>query len=147
MRKAKFRGTIKDGKEQYLFPAQRDAFLSQFEGKEFEETIGPPELDQTKEQRGYYWGLICQGYAEEQGDTKEGVHEDLRQFCPVVVRPNGRTRIKSTSEMTLYEYSRYIDRVIIELAKSGYVVEHCDRNWNRTGWYKPKKPNTKAKAG
>lgn len=135
---AKFVGKVKDGIFVPDYPVQRRGYLMTCEGREIEERFGPPEKDQTAEQRGYYWGVICTGYGEYIGDTKEQVDFDLRRLL-LTVRTEAKERIKSTSELSRLFYSRYIDDVIIALAKQGYVVEPPNRNWNKTGWYEEAK--------
>ena len=138
---ARFTGKSIDGKFIPDHIEQRRAWLMCCDGKELQETLGPPEKDQTAEQRGYYWGVICTKYGESVGDSKEGVDFDLRQELLVVDRGGGKKRIKSTGELDRYEYSDYIDRIIILLAQQGYVVEPPDRNWNKTGWYVKQRTN------
>jgi len=135
---AKFIGKAKNGVFEPDFPEQRRAYLMCCDGREVEERFGPPEKDQTAEQRGYYWGVICTKYGEDIGDTKEGVDFDLRQELLSVDRGGSKIRIQSTSELNRQEYSRYIDNIIILLARQGYVVEPPNRNWNKTGWYEEK---------
>jgi hypothetical protein len=135
MQPAKFTGIAKNGEFQADYPEQRQAWLMCCDGKPLQEAFGPPETDQSAEQRGYYWGVICTKAGEYLGDTKEGVDFDLRKTLLSVDRGNGKKRIRSTSELNRRRYSRYIDDVIILLAKAGYAVEPPNRNWNTTGWY------------
>lgn len=135
----RFLGKSENGQFIADYPKQRRAYLMCCEGKDIQEAFGPPESDQSAEQRGYYWGVICTKAGEHLGDTKEGVDFDLRKALLSVDRGNKKTRVRSTSELNRHEYSRYIDDVIVLLAKAGYVVEPPNRNWNKTGWYQEAK--------
>ncbi len=134
----KFLATKKGDEYSYRYPEQRQAYIESLKDGDYHESIAPIGKDPTGEQRGYYFGVICQPAGESLGYTKDEMDDVLRKaHLPWVDGKKDRYQ-KRISMLSRYEYSRFIDDCIITLAKMGYVVEPPNRNWNSTNWYKEK---------
>ena len=107
----KFTGTVKKGK---LKLYDREGFkrsLSQYEGEVWLE-IKRAEKVHSPKQNAYYRAII-RDIANELGYTEDELHKTVKQLFGV----------ESTKELSVADFSDYLDKIIIHFAQLGYPVE------------------------
>ena len=139
---ARFIGKAENGEFVADYPKQRAAWLRSKEGKLLQESFNPPEKDKTAEQRGYYFGVMCQQGGDALGYFKLELDAALREKHLPWVEGKKHRYQKTMDRLTREEFSQYIDDCIITLAENGFAVPPPDRNWNTTGWYLKKQAGT-----
>jgi hypothetical protein len=81
----------------------------------------------TKSQNNYYWGVILTVFGDAIGEEPKAVHDIFkRMFAPYTMKlfPGGKKRrvVKSSSDMTVEEMSKYIERCIQFCAEQSIVI-------------------------
>ena len=107
----KFTGNIKDGK---LKLYDREGFkrsLHQYEGEVWLE-VKEAEKTHSPKQNGYYRAIIRE-IANELGYTEDEMHKTTKQLFS----------IESTKDLSVADFSDYLDKIIIHFAQLGYPVQ------------------------
>lgn len=128
-----FFGEVQNGKLKVHDREQMEQWIQSLDGKKVnviierlkrKRTTGQPHEEGN--QNGYYRGTVLPIAAEYMGDTPDGAHESLLlRFAPrVPVEVMGVTVLKMlrTGDMDTVQMARFIDDIIIELAKSSVIV-------------------------
>jgi hypothetical protein len=100
-------------------------------GKEFALYITDKKAVRTKSQNNYYWGVILTVFGDAIGEEPKAVHDIFkRMFAPYTMKlfPGGKKRrvVKSSSDMTVEEMSKYIERCIQFCAEQSIVIPSPD---------------------
>lgn len=110
-------------------PAQQqtiDRMLATREGKAVVLKLSRPVNSRSQRQNRFYWGVMIPLLADHSGDTHEDMHDFLRQeFLPRrFVEFAGRRREvrKSTADLSVEEFSVYLEQLAALAAESGLVI-------------------------
>ena len=107
----KFTGRVKNGK---LKLYDREGFkrsLFEYEGEVWVEVKRGEKVHSPK-QNAYYRAIIRE-IANELGYTESEMHETVKELF----------KIESTKDLSVSEFSEYLDKIIIHFARLGYPVK------------------------
>ena len=107
----RFTGKVKDGK---LKLYDREGFkrsLHQYEGEVWLE-VKEAEKTHSPKQNAYYRAIIRE-IANELGYTEDEMHKTTKQLF----------EIESTKDLSVADFSDYLDKIIIHFAQLGYPVQ------------------------
>lgn len=82
---------------------------------EYRVAIEPVTKERTNEQSRFYWAVLNE-IAESTGNSNEDLHQTFRAMF-LQDRASTPVRIKSTTELSVLEFSRYIDNIVIYAAE------------------------------
>lgn len=101
-------------------------YVRRLAGKRVEVTVRRPVLKRTTPQNKYYFGVVVQTIAFEWGWRKQELHDALRAEFLVEDGDKPVKRIRSTTELSIEEFSEYIEQIKQMAAESGIYVPDSD---------------------
>src|SRR3990167_2095648 len=125
LNKVQFLGFIKDGQLFLNSPSKYKTYLQQLNDGEVILNIEKPRKQRSLNQNSYYWGVIIEMIAEEQGIYSETEKQDLhfwlmKQFLTLKkITFFGKSEDKdpSSRELSTVEFNEYIDKITIWAAE------------------------------
>jgi hypothetical protein len=95
--------------------------------KEYGLYITDKKAVRTTSQNNYYWGVVLTVFGDAIGEEAKAVHDIFkRMFAPYTMKlfPGGKKRrvVKSSSDMTVEEMSKYIERCIQFCAEQSIII-------------------------
>jgi len=135
-KQATFFGSIKGGKLVLQNPTLMAQFIKSFEdGAAVQVSLGKQYDDITRNQTGYYFGVIVARGCTHFGLSSPQEMDHMFKVMFLTEFPDTEfERLRSKSELDVYEMSEFMERCICFLAQEGVPVESSDKNWkvNRT---------------
>jgi hypothetical protein len=130
-KQATFYGTIVDGRLVLQNPTLMAQFIKSFEnGVKVQVTLGKQYDDITRNQAGYYFGVIVARGCEHFGLGSPQEMDHMFKVMFLTEFPDTEfERMRSKSELDVYEMSEFMERCISFLAQEGVPVEPSDKNW------------------
>ena len=107
----KFTGIVKDGKLELHDKTGFNRSLSKIEGEVWLEIKSAPKTRSPK-QNGYY-RYIIRDLANEFGYTEDEMHKTIKEHFDIT----------STKDLSVPEFSDFLDRIIVHFAQLGYPVQ------------------------
>lgn len=124
------RAELKSGKLILDKPSYFKGMLMQFSDCKVRVVVERLKKEKSRQQRGYYWGVVLPIIAEHVGHTPERLHDIFKQkyLLEKVLWRGGDIHIpKSTEELTSNEYAEYVSNIILEASELGIVVPEPDK--------------------
>lgn len=124
-RAAVFRGYVQNGR---LKLDERESFarlVQSLEGKEIKISLKRYRRKNTDAQRGYYWAVVLEEFAEHVGENKNDLHESLkRHFLSKhpEEHPGPLVFVGSTADLDTLQFSEYLENVIRLAAEYGCPI-------------------------
>jgi len=111
-------GRVRDGVLHLDAPKLYRAAIKHFEGLRLVITIAPEEQRRSLRQQAYYRGVVLEMMARQSGHTTQELHNAMRgrYLLETVIDPiSGRelTYTRSTADLTVAEFSKYLDEVML----------------------------------
>ena len=125
-----FRGIVKAGQFKPDDLVAWAGKLGRLEGKRVQCSVKKENTGRTMSQNRYYWGVVLATLAEWSGHDPEELHDHLKGFLGQEAHelPSGE-RIRfhpSTTDLTIEEFSAYVDKVIQWAGEQGVRIPGPD---------------------
>jgi hypothetical protein len=104
-----FIGSVKNGRLVLDNRAAFDRFTRLLDGKRVELQIRKFRKKRTLPQNAWYFGVLIPAMAEEIGIDAEDLHEQLKQHFLSVRIDENFARVRSTTELSTVEFSKYME--------------------------------------
>ena len=122
-------GQIKGGKLVLNNPKWVRGMLQQYDDAPVVMVIERKKRSKSKEQTGYYWGVVLQYISEHTGHSPEDLHDIFKaKYLRRRKRWRGQemTVLGSTNQLSTNEMAEYITNVIVEANELGIEVPPAD---------------------
>lgn len=123
------RGNIKDGKLVLNNPKWFKGMLQMYSDADVVVTLERKKNSKSKEQQGYYWGIILQYISEYTGQSPEDLHDIFKAKYlrrKKLWRGADMVTIGSTSRLSANEMSEFMQNVILEGNELGIEIPPPD---------------------
>jgi hypothetical protein len=130
-KQATFYGTITGGRMVLQNPTLLAQFIKSFpDDSAIQVTVGKQYDDITRNQSGYYFGVIVPRGQTHFGLSSPQEMDHMFKVMFLTEYPDTEfERLKSKTELDVYEMSEFMERCILFLSQEGCTVEPSDRNW------------------
>ena len=125
-------GIIKDGNLVLNSPRYFKGMMQQFDDCPVIITLERRKKSKSKEQMGYYWGVVLQEISEHTGHTVEDLHDIFKAKYlrrKKLWRGGDLVIIGSTSELSTNEMAEFITNIVLEANELGITVPPPDKEY------------------
>jgi hypothetical protein len=109
MKATTFTGSIENGRLKLDNRAAFARLVSLLDGKRVELQLRKFKKKRSIPQNNWYFGVLLPAFAEHVGITADDMHEQLKQHFLAVRIDENFARVRSTTELTTEEFSRYME--------------------------------------
>lgn len=124
-----FTGALINGKVIPKNPRYVRGSLAMFADSDIRVVVERKRTKRSKEQQGYYWGVILPYISEHTGHTSEELHEVFKHkyLSQKVIWRGGEMSIpRSTTVLSTNEMAEYLTNIILEAGELGIQVPEPD---------------------
>lgn len=115
-------GITKDGRLIVADRANFEAHLRSLNGCEIEISVRKRRHQRSLSANNYYWGIVIKMISDYSGHTPEETHSALKQKFLIDRSDPAWPRVKSTTELSVSEFSAYCERCIALAGEFGSLI-------------------------